>query len=303
MSPPATTGPGGGLDLVFWPVGLGERSLADHLEIAAAGGFTSLAIAPNRAKALMQQGQTAQDLIDQAGEKGLRYSWIDGVATWVAQWQAQKGDPALNAWLTAVFDIDMNEALDIGAALGTTALVAVPFFDPGSLPRDTMIEGFRTLCDRARGHGLRVDMEPIPFWGLPDLTQAWDIVSAAGCEQSGLMIDTWHIQKGSPDYARDMALLEAIPGRFLKHVQLADAALAPRADTLAGDVLFRKFPGEGELDLCRMLAIIAAKGELASVGPEIVNAEQDSMTNAQIGTRSGRTTRTVLRQAGIAVGD
>ena len=62
-------------------------------------------------------------------------------------------------------------------------------------------------------------------------------------------------------------------------------------------MLFRRFPGEGELEMVRMLSIIAGKGKLRSVGPEIVNAEQDAMDNRAVGERSGRTTRDVVSQA------
>ena len=152
------------------------------------------------------------------------------------------------------------------------------------------------MCPTAT-RGINVDLEPIPFWGIRDLALAWDIVREAGRDNAGIMIDTWHIQKGSPDYARDIALLESIPGERLMNVQLADADLAPRADTLGGDVLFRRFPGEGELEITRMLGIISGKGCLKSVGPEIVSAEQDAMDNIAIGERSGRTTREAVRSA------
>ena len=285
------------LDLVYWPVGLGGRSFEDHLEIAQAGGFTSLAVNPRRAKLLMQQGLTAQDLRDKGAEHGLVFTQADGIATWVENWRAEKGDPDFIGPMAEAFDIEMEEALDIAAALGMWSAVAVPFFDVGSVPHDEMVERFAHFCDRAATRGINIDLEPIPFWGIRDLTLAWDIVRAAGRDNAGIMIDTWHIQKGSPDYARDIALLEAIPGERLMNVQLADADLTPRADTLEGDVLFRKFPGEGELEITRMLGIIADKGCLRSVGPEIVNAEQDAMANAAVGERSGRTTRDAVRRA------
>ena len=292
----------GDLDLVFWPVGLGSLSFSDHLEIAGAGGFTSLAVTPTRAKRPMQQGRTAQDLLEQAQEKGLKLNPLDGIATWVTDWRGTKGDPGLLQMMTEVFDIGMTEALDIGAALNMTMAVAVPFFDEGSIPLDEVIESFGRFCDAAKPYGISIDLEPIPFWGLPDLPIAWEIVRAADRDNSGIVIDTWHIQKGSRDYARDIALLQPIPGKRLRHVQLADADLQSHADTLSGDVMFRKYPGEGELDITRMLSTIADKGCLESVGPEIVNAEQAAMSNAEIGERSGRTTRDAVRKAYAAIG-
>ena len=287
-------------ELVYWPVGHAALGLREHLEIAQEGGFDSLAIAPNRAKALFQQGMSATDLLEMAAEHGVRYTQLDGIATWVKNWRATKGDPDLNAWIESLFDIELVEALEIGAALGAEAAVAVPFFDEGSIPHHQVVEDFGRFCDTAARYGIEIHIEFIPFWGLPDLPAATDIVVAANRPNSGIMLDTWHLQKGSRDFERDMALLRSIPGKWLKHVQLADADRAAYAETLAGDVMFRKFPGEGELEVAEMLSIISGKGNLRSVGPEVVNAALADMTPAQIGTQAGRTTRAMLNQIGIA---
>ena len=288
------------LDLVFWPVGHAALGIREHLEIAQAGGFDSLAIAPNRAKALLKQGLTASDLREMAAEHGLRYTQLDGIATWVKNWRATKGDPDLNAWIENLFDIDLVEALEIGAALGAEAAVAVPFFDEGSIPHQQVVEEFGRFCDTAARYGIEIHIEFIPFWGVPDLSAATDIVSAANRDNSGILVDTWHLQKGSRDFRRDMELLRAIPGKWLKHVQMADADRAAHAETLAGDVMFRKFPGEGELEVAEILSIISGKGNLRSVGPEVINATLADMTPTQIGTRAGKATRDILTQVGIS---
>lgn len=288
------------LDLVFWPVGHPALDLRDHLAIARAGGFDSLAIAPNRAKALMKQGFSAANLVDMAAEQGLRYSQLDGIATWVEHWRATRGDPELNTWIESLFDIDLIEALEIGAALGATAAVAVPFFDEGSIPHPQVVEDFGRFCDIAARYGIEIHIEFIPFWGVPDLPGAAAIVAAADRGNAGIVVDTWHLQKGSRDFPRDMELLRTLPGRWLKHAQLADADRAAHAETLAGDVMLRKFPGEGELALAEMVAIIAAKGGLASIGPEVVNAGLAGMPLAEIGEQAGRTTRNLLAQVGIS---
>lgn len=288
---------GRSVDLTYWPVGIGDRSYSDHLDVAESGNFQRLAIAPNRAKALLRSGVTASDIVEQALEKGVRLGPLDGVATWVTRWRNESGDPALREMLDAVFEIDLGEALDIAASLGIEAAVAVAYFDEGNVPQDEIVEGFARLCALAQGYGIRIDIEPIPFWGVPNLVAAADIVKAANCRNAGILIDTWHIQKGSKDFEADLALLEQIPGDWLKHVQLADADLASYADTLAGDVMFRKFPGEGELQITRMLALIAEKGEIESIGPEIVNAEHSRMSNGDIGRESGRSTRDAILAA------
>jgi sugar phosphate isomerase/epimerase len=287
------------IDMVFWPVGHSDLSLKEHLEIAKAGGFNSLAIAPNRAKSLFSEGLKPEDLLEMAGEYGIRYSQLDGIATWVTNWRATKGDPDLNAWIAGLFDIDVVEALEIGAALGAEAAVAVPFFDEGSIAQHEMVEEFAKFCDISAQYGIEIHMEFIPFWGVRDLPAAWEIISATDRANSGILVDTWHLQKGSPDLPRDMDLLRAIPGKWLKHVQLADADLKAHADTLAGDVMFRKFPGEGALNIAEMLAVIHEKGGLRSVGPEVVNNDLAAMGLEEIGLRAGESTKRMIREAGI----
>ena len=284
-------------DLVFWPVGLGDRTFADHLEVAREGGFNSLAVTPTRAKALLETGLTAADIKDQAAEQGIKLGAADGIATWVREWRSTLGDPGLREMMIGVFDIEAREALDISASLGMTMAVGVPFFDEGSIVHDEMVESFAAFCDLAKPYGIEIALEPIPFWGIPDLPLAWKVVREANRDNASITIDTWHIEKGSKDFDRDLALLETIPGSRLRHVQLADADKAAHADTLSGDVMFRKFPGEGELQLERMLAIVMGKGELATVGPEIVNAEQAAMDNRTVGQRSGAGTRNVIARA------
>lgn len=288
-------------ELVYWPVGHGEFHLKDHLKIAQAGSFDGLAIAPNRAKSLLMDGYRPSDLLDWAAEHGLRYSQLDGLATWVKNWRATRGDPDLNAWIGGLFDIDMIEALDIGAALNVGSVVAVPFYDEGSIGLDEAVESFGRFCDSASARGIEVHIEFIPFWGVPTIAEAWDIVSAADCSNSGILVDTWHMQKGGRDFEAELDLLREIPGDRLKHVQLADADLTPRADTLAEDVMYRKFPGEGELRMVEMLSIIADKGGLASVGPEVIGHELQDMDLNALGQRAERTTRALLEQAGIHI--
>jgi sugar phosphate isomerase/epimerase len=248
---------------------------------------------------MFAQGLTATDLREMAAEHGVRYTQLDGIATWVKNWRATKGNPDINAWITGLFDIDMKEALEIGAALGAEAAVAVPFFDEGSIPQDEIVEAFSRFCELSSSYGIEIHIEFIPFWGLPDLPSVWQIVSAADYTASSIMVDTWHLQKGSRNFQRDMELLRAIPGQYLKHVQLADADLAAYADTLDGDVMFRKFPGEGQLDIQEMLTIIESKGHLRSIGPEVVNAELATLTTREIGERAGRTTRDMLGRVGL----
>ncbi len=285
------------LDLVFWAVGHRDLPFSAHLQIAEAGGFTSLAVAASTFKQLASQGFTADDLLEQAGERGLKFTQLDGLATWVDAWYPIANQSDGTRRMRSHFDVCMEESLDIAQALKMTSAVTVGFFDRGSIAFDELVEAFGQLCDAAGSRGISMDLEFIPMWGIPELPLAWDIVQAANRDNSGIMVDTWHMQKGSTDFERDIALLAAIPGNRLMNVQLADADLAKHGAALSDDVLFRKFAGEGELDITRMLAIIAAKGGLQSVGPEVVGHRVAGHSIADIGHAAGRTTREAISRA------
>lgn len=285
------------VDLTYWPVGLGMRSFSDHIEVCQAGGFNRLAISPNRAKAMLLAGDRPADIVDRALEKGVKIGPLDGIATWVKNWRNQHSAPALREMMDAAFDIELAEALEIGASLGSHDVVAVGYFDEGGVPIDEIIEGYGRFCDAAQSYCITVNLEFIPFWGIPDLPMATEIVRTAERANSGILIDTWHLQKGSRDFEADLALLETLPGNWFKHVQLADGDIISRAESLAGDVMFRKLPGRGELAVVRILSLVASIGDVKSVGPEIVNAEQIEMANSAIGVESGRTTRETIEAA------
>jgi sugar phosphate isomerase/epimerase len=290
------------IDLVFWAVGHMNLPFSAHLDIAEAGGFTSLAVAPSTFKHLAAQGLTARDVLEQAGERGLKFTQLDGIATWVDKWYPLSNDSESTRVMRAHFDVPLEEALDIGQALKMKSVVAVAFFDEGSIPTEEVIESFAAFCDAAKLRGISVDLEFIPMWGIRELPLAWEIVKTANRANSGVLVDTWHMQKGSSDFARDIALLETIPGNRLMNVQLADADLSKHGKTLLEDDRFRKFPCEGELDITRILAIIEAKGSLQSVGPEIVGNNLTGLSPAEVGRRAGRATRQALERAYAANG-
>ena len=285
------------IDLVLWPSAIMHLPLSVQLDVAAAGRFTSLAVAPVTVKRELATGLSISDLRTQAAERGLFFSQLDGVSTWASRWYPTDGDPSFNASMRQRFDVSPEEALDLGQALGVTSVVAVGAFDQGAVPRGQLVESYAAFCDAAKAHRMSVDLEFIPLWGIRELPMAWDIVKTADRDNSGIVIDTWHLQKGSSNFARDIALLETIPGRYLKTVQLADADLHPTDTPLSDVIMLRKFPGEGVLDIGRMLSIIAAKGALKSVGPEIVGVALEGLSLAEIGSRSGDTTRNAISRA------
>jgi sugar phosphate isomerase/epimerase len=285
------------VELILWPSAIMHLPLATQLDVAAAGQFDGIAIAPVTIKRELATGLSIADLLSQANDRGISLAYLDGVSTWTHPWYPTVGDPVFNANIRARFDIAIEEALDLGEALGIPSAVAVGAFDEGTVPLDRLVDCYANFCDAAKAHRIDVHLEFIPLWGIRELPMAWEIVETADRVNSGIVVDTWHLQQGSSDFERDLSLLETIPGRYLRDVQLADATLIEAGHSLMDEIMLRKFPGDGVLDISRMLSLVAKAGGLRSVGPEVVGVALDGLSLEQIGDRSGATTRGAISRA------
>jgi sugar phosphate isomerase/epimerase len=185
----------------------------------------------------------------------------------------------------------------MAAGLDLDSILAVGAFESGAFELDVLVDAFGSFCDDAAARGLRIELEFVPYWGVPDLPAAWDIVRGADRPNSGLLIDTWHLYKGSTDLERDLDLLATIPSGRLCSVQLADGIAAAQADTLYGDGRFRRFPGDGEFDLPRVVRLVEGRGALSTIGTEIFGDAIDSLSTVEAGRRSRAATEEVLRRA------
>jgi sugar phosphate isomerase/epimerase len=280
------------IDYVFWPASVRRYSFREHLEAAQSGGFTSLAVAPETYRQALSFGLSPSDMVAMAHDKGIALRHLDTLTDWAPV----RVPSEINPELRARFDVSADECFAICEALGLETILAVAGYDKDQFPLGLLVDGFGRLCDRAAQNGLWVDLEFMPFWGLPDLASAWAIVEGAKRKNAGIMVDTWHFSKGNPDFE----LLRSLPGEQLVSVQVADAVHQQRGATLFEDtVRFRRFPGEGELPVVEILQILYKKGHLRHIGPEVFSDEADVLSPEMAGHRSAESLWSVLKAAGI----
>ena len=169
----------------------------------------------------------------------------------------------------------VSVASELGADM-VASCVLEPVIDSWS----DAVAGFATLCDAAGAAGLGVCIEFLPCTAIPDLATAWRMVEESGADNGGILVDMmhWHRQPGGPDFG----LLEQIPGARIPYVQVCDTATAPAMpDAYMDEALSaRRLPGEGAVDIPRLLAALEATGanpwfayevfsrELVATGPE-----------------------------------
>lgn len=283
------------MDFVFWPSAVRNYGFDEHIDAAVAGGFTHLAIDPITYRKARSKGLSGADIKAKAADAGVPISHLDTYTDWAPI----RVPGEVNEALRERFDVSGDECFEICEALDIKAILAVAGYDPGTIEHSRLVDGFGALCDRAANAGIWVDLEFMPFWGMPDLASAWAVVREADRQNSGILVDTWHFSKGNPDFE----LLRSIPDRFIVASQVSDAQRALRGATLFEDtVRYREFAGEGEMPIVEILEILIAKG-LQNIGPEVFSDYADTLSPREAGERCGRTLRAVLEKAGAVLPD
>lgn len=285
-----------GLDYVFWPAPVRLHAFEDHVRAAAAGGFTSLAITATTYSDARRRGMSNSDIVAFAADHGVPLRHLDTLTTW-----------APNQLTPEDFDAEMNErwattidyGLDMCAELGLKQILATAAYLRDAVPISQLVDGFGDLCERAAKIGVWVDLEPMPFFGCNNVAAAWAVVGGAAQENSGILMDTWHFYK-----AGDQALevLDAIPGKHFRTMQINDAPLAQITPKLIDDtIMHRRWPGHGELPVQEFVRKVYEKGHLHAVGQEVFSLEADAMSPVEAGRIAGETTWALLKSVGIPV--
>lgn len=276
-------------DLVFWPACVSQRPFREHVEAAAAGGFTSMAIAGETYFEL-RASLSAGEIRRIAEDAGTPIRHLDTLTGWAPIRAPEWAPPRM----LARFDIPLERSLEICADLGITNIGAVAGYPPGRVALDVLIEGFGDLCDRVAAAGVWVDLEFMPILGLPDLAAAWAVVGGAGRSNSGILIDTWHFAKSGSS----LQMLDDIPPHHLRSIQLSDGYRDQKGANLFEDMLqWRDFPGDGQLPVLEILRALWTRGGLRSIGSEVFSLRANAMSAVEAGTRSGETLRATLAAA------
>lgn len=276
-------------DLVYWTAPTLLHPFREQIQAAVAGGFTSIALPPEMVSQTVDSGTSVRDMKQMARDAGVPIRHLDTATDWTSI----RCPSIAPAEMRARFDIPLATILSICEAFEIETILAVAGFEPGEISRAEQIDGFGRFCEAASGFW--VDLEFMPMLGLPTLEDAWAVVEGVNAANAGLMIDTWHACRA----ATDPAFIDTIPAERLRSVQIADGFQVMRGSDLVEDTLFhRAFPGEGDMAIGDLLAVLIAKGGLVRAGPEVFSAEANALGPVDAGKRSGATTRAVLRAHG-----
>ncbi|KPF63140.1 sugar phosphate isomerase/epimerase family protein [Porphyrobacter sp. AAP60] len=207
-----------------------EATPAQLIECAAASGFDFGGMWAERDT---WTPATTRAIRAQAADAGVEL--LDLEVAWI-----MPGAP--DPWLT--------ELVDIAAELGARNLLCVSS-DPDIAATTAK---FQALVDRAKGTGVRVNLEFGIFTEVKTIHMARTILDAVEGEAKALLVDTLHWSR-SGGTAADLA---AIPREWLSYCQPCDAPADPPDtadfDAIIDDAINRRMPlGHGGLALAAMV--------------------------------------------------
>ncbi|WP_419849266.1 sugar phosphate isomerase/epimerase family protein [Candidatus Poriferisocius sp.] len=234
------------------PFELSFEQLESSLAATADAGYTGISVWPFT---LPMAGVDVSWLVDRLAELQLSHPVTEAAFGW------------LNSDRDAAA-AEIGSLSEYATAVGSREVVAVTM--ESTLPSmDETAACFRALCQAAGDSGLQVSVEFLPWTGIPDLATAWEIIQRADCDNSGIMVDTWHWfrQPGGPN----PDLLRQIPSEKLRVVQLCDAAaeLPNDMDIATETMTARLLPGDGAVDFAEVLGIITDSGASPIWFPEV----------------------------------
>lgn len=280
------------IDFVFWPAPIRHLRFRDHVDAAVAGGFSSVAISPITYLDETSRGQSAKSLRDYAEDHGVPVRHLDSLTGWAPSGLMEGYDDEMRAR----YMISLDESFEICEAMGISSVLACAAFEAGTVAQDIVVQGFADLYRRADELGISVDLEPMPFLGVPDLQAALSILDAADATRAGIVLDTWHFSRGNPDFA----LLRSLPRGKVTSLQISDSLNRQQAPTLMEDTLrYRLFAGEGELPITPILELLNEKGGLQRVGAEVFSDFAATLSPREAGQKSALSVRRSMELAGF----
>lgn len=277
--------PLGPSDLVLCAGTLADASLPERIAAAVAGGYRGLSLFPSDVRRARESGLDDATLRHMLADHGLEIAELDPLMSWLPDVHPGTGR----------FATSEAECYAIADSIGARSINCV-VFSPKPVADDVLVEHFAGLCDRAAGHGLLVHLEFMPWTQIATVLDALAVVRAANRANGGIMFDTWHHFRGP---VTDATLEQAVPGERILAVQLNDAPRTPEADVVDETLHRRRVPGDGDIDLPRILRILRDGGSPAPLGVEVFCEQLWPLSPAEAAVRCADGVRRALASSTV----
>lgn len=251
----------------YWTVAGNVRPLSGNdvspvdirkrVEAAAAAGFRGFGLVhADLMKAIRTMGVAGLRALMQ--DNGIIHIELEMLNDWYTD--------GTSRWASDHVRMDLLSAAE---ALGARHIKAGAQIGGTAWPLDKVIREFQRLCQQASSAGTRIALEPMPFSHIRSLDTALKILTGAGNEAGGLMLDAWHVLRGG----QALDAVARLPKQWVCAVELNDADAAGVGSMIEDTLERRRLCGEGDLDLAGFINAVQATGYEGPWGVEILSAE------------------------------
>jgi sugar phosphate isomerase/epimerase len=273
-------------DLVLCAGSALQVPFTERLRLAAASGFAGLSMWESDYLGARAEGYSDADLRGALADHGIEIAELDALTRWLPG-----DDAAVQSEWTTTFE--ENDFYAVADAIGARSINVVDLGPRRTFSVDAAAEAFAGVCDRAREHGLLVHIEFLPWSSIPTMESAWEIVQAAGRDNGGVLLDTWHFLRsgGTPES------LPKFPLDRVLAVQVSDAPAIAESNVMEETMERRLLPGQGAARVRDVIEVLSDGGCTAPVGVEVFSTELAALPADQAIDRVAQATRAVLGES------
>jgi sugar phosphate isomerase/epimerase len=259
-----------------------DADFSTLVEAASAAGCEGISLWRDHYQRGLASGLSPVDMRRMLDEHGLEIVEIDAL---LVDWSGAGGPDFV--------DSEHADALfEMADQLGGHCLNVVSLGDAVDL--DFAVRSLQRIQERLRSSGLALALEFLPWCKPGSIGEALEILDAAECENSGLMLDSWHFYKSGEDFEQ----LRALPPERIISTQNNGVAERPRSDDIVEETMTeRELPGAGCNDLVRFVRTLDEIGSRAPIGVEVFNKDLRRLPAAELARRSVDAMREVLEEA------
>ena len=252
-----------------------HMGFADRVKTTRLAGFSGMTIQPIEVQRFVAAGTSIADMRAMAADAGIEIGRLDPLCTWVPNWHFTNF-PETYVRESAT---SPDEFFDMCEQLGASYSSLNATFPADRYTTPQITEYYAAICRKGAEHGVTVDMECIPMWGVVSLEQGWEIVKNAGAPNGGFVFDCTHFVRANSIFAT----LESIPGHLIHCVQVCDGYIPMKPGvTLELECFERLWPGDGDFPIAKLLDTLVKTGGLRQIGPEVFSAAQATRSPEEI---------------------
>ena len=248
----------------------------DRVQALAEAGFKGLGIWHADLEHILER-RTLADMKRILDDNGMKHVEVEFLTDWFLAGEKKKhSDERRKMLLTAAETLHAKH-------------VKVGDFNRETCPFDRLVESFAGLCADAAKHGTSIAFEPMGAAVVSTLEDSLRMVSEAGVNNGGIMLDIWHVV----DRGMSLEEVSRIAPRFLMGVELNDARMdGSRIRTDAANP--RTFCGGGDFDISGFVRAVKKSGYDGPWAVEVVGEELLTMPLRELADRAYRTTAAQL---------